>query len=149
MRLSVVNKPVRNNSGIEIWGVICNGELGTHRLRCTLLPRDQEGKPLEQQSLKRFSAHKVPTSHPVKQEFNMLWAKEACSKSHRITIFKTVGGAIAVWWQELYPWHPAWVPWRSLPTHAERSAADLARPVDQLELSVPVLDWFLITVRVD
>lgn len=99
MRLSVVNKPVRNNLGIEIWGVICNGELGTRRLRCTLLPRDQEGKPLERRPLKWFSAHKVPTSHPVKQEFNMLWAKEACSKSRRITIFKTVRGAIAVWWQ--------------------------------------------------
>lgn len=65
MRLSVVNKPVRNNLGIEIWGVICNGELETRRLRCTLLPRGQEGKPLEQRSLKWFSAHKLLTSYPV------------------------------------------------------------------------------------
>lgn len=102
-----------------------------------------------------------------KQELNMLGTKEAYSKFYRITTFETVRGAVKVWWQELYPWHLAWVPQPSLPRDCglhtcvwkgqmpfqmpaglpeDAGHTDLKCPVDQAELPVPILDWFLITV---
>lgn len=69
-------------------------------------PKARRIKLRKQQPLTGFSPHRLTPATLYKQELNTLWAKRACSKIFRITIFITVHdvGAGAV------PWCPAWVP---------------------------------------